>query len=94
MKTVISDYYFAAQDFLIMSGLNVCVFPCAFYLFIMHIQSECFHSHIYLSRACYYLQENPSHYLIQPSNHLLRLISCAFLNCKQNDLAYLAHCYC
>lgn len=69
------------------------MFACVFYLFIMHLQSGGFHLHICLSWVCYYLWENPSHCLIQPSNHLLRVISCAFLNCKQNDLAYSAHCF-
>ena len=52
-----------------------------------------FRWHIRLSCVCYYLRENPSRCLIQPSNHLLRVISRAFLNCKQNDMPYSAHCF-
>lgn len=65
----------------------------AFYLLNMRLQSESFHLLICLRGVCCYLWENPSCDLIQPTNHLLRVISPSCLNCKQNSLAYWAHCF-
>ena len=72
---------------------HLCVFARVFHLFVMRLRSGGFRSHICLSWVCYYLWENPSHCLIQPSNHLLTVISCALLNCEQNYLAYSARCF-
>lgn len=56
----------------------------------MCVHSEGFHSHICLRWVCYDLHENQSRCSIQPSNHLLTVISCSLPNREQNDLAYSA----
>lgn len=61
------------------------------YQFIMHSRFGVLFAHTFVLAWCVITSgENPSLCLMRPSNHLLRVISCAFLNCKQNDLAYSA----
>lgn len=79
--------------FFVTLDLLICFLACVFYFFILHLQSGGFFSHICLSWGCYYLQGNLSSCLIQPSNHLLRVVSRVFLNYKQNCTAYSAHCF-